>query len=352
MNTKRSLIFLAAMLMLMLAIGCSDDDNPTGGDGIPSDYITSTWDATNQVWVSTVDGSSYDEFRYFSFAAEDTLSEPAKQAATWDIAFRREVIKTNGGSSATNGGDIEGASLGQVDFAGVTIDDTTGADWTSDAIDYFISDWFTYNFQTHQLDLTHYVYSMVDAEGDNYVKFRVDSLVGNGMGSMGTVWISYYYQPTANSRILSGTVQTASITVGTGTGYFDFSSGSAVTPANPANSNAWDIAFNNYDLMQNSGPNGTGECAAFFAWGELTDPTDIAAFTEQPAMAPLFPDIPSSVMTDWYNYNGQTHQLSSKSNVYLIKTGDKVYKLRIEGYYKNVGGVPTSGNYSFVWKEL
>ncbi|MFZ5501215.1 MAG: HmuY family protein, partial [Candidatus Micrarchaeota archaeon] len=92
--------------------------------------------------------------------------------------------------------------------------------------------------------------------------------------------------------------------------------------------------------------------AAFYAWGELTDPTDLEGFTAQPGDAPLFPDVPSSVMTDWYNYNGMTHQLTSKSHVYLLKTGGAVYKMRIESYYKNMGGVPTSGYYSFVWKEL
>ena len=73
----------------------------------------------------------------------------------------------------------------------------------------------------------------------------------------------------------------------------------------------------------------------------------------QPDGAPMFADIPSSVLTNWYNYTGPPmHQLLSKDEVYLIRTGGTVYKLKIEGYYANVGGVPTSGWYTFDWLEL
>jgi len=267
--------------------------------------------------------------------------------------MRREAIKLNGGTSTENAGDVVGADLGQVAFDNVTIADTAGATWIPDAIDYFISEWYTYNPVTHALAANQFVYSMVDAGGHNYLKFRVDSMVGAGMPpDMGTVWISYYYQPTADSRALDGTIQEASINVGPGTGYFDFSSGMQVTPTTPANSTAWDIAFNSYNCMQNSGPNGTGMCAAFPAFGELADSTDIAGFTEQPAGAPMFPDIPSSALTEWYNYNPTTHTLTSQSHVYLIKTGGVVYKLRIDSYYKSIGGVPESGYYTFIWKQL
>ena len=68
--------------------------------------------------------------------------------------------------------------------------------------------------------------------------------------------------------------------------------------------------------------------------------------------APMFPDIPSSALTDWYNYNGENHQLTSKSHVYLVRAAGKVHKLRIDSYYANKSGLPVSANYTFVWKEL
>jgi hypothetical protein len=194
---------------------------------------------------------------------------------------------------------------------------------------------------------------MLDASGHHYVKFQIDSLAGaDNVPDMGTVYMKYFYQANADDKDLSGTVVEVSFDVGSSAAYFDFSSGTTVTPADPSNSLDWDIKFYAYDIAQNSGPTGIGECRAFPAYTELTDPTDINAFTAQPE-APMFPDIPSSVLTDWYNYTGPPlHQLLSKEHVYLIKTGNKVYKMMIESYYKNVGGVATSGWYTFIWKEL
>jgi len=343
------------MMALLVVAGCSDDDGPTGTTPVPNNTTTSEWN-TDGYWVSTVDASDYDSYMGFSFATQDTtLSGVGKALATgWDIAFRREAVKLNGGSSTANDGDCEGTTLGVVDFDAVTIADTAGLEWSEDAIDFFIDDWYDYNPQTHQLTANRNVYSMVDAEGDNYVKFQIDSMVGAGMPpDMGTIYLTYFYQATASSNDLSGATVSTSIAVGTGTAYFDFSSGAVVTPADPSNSTAWDLGFSSYNVMQNSGPNGSGQCAAFPAYTELATAHDIAAFTSQPSGAPMFGDIPQSVLTEWYTYTGPpSHQLLSNNDVYLIRTGGLVYKLKIESYYGNVGGVPTSGWYTFHWAEL
>lgn len=350
------LLALATVLALAVVIGCSEDKNPTSpNNNPPANTATSTW-IDSGFWRTVVNASSYDNYMGFSFTTKDTtLSGLGKVSATgWDIAFRREAVKLNGGSSTSNNGDAEGADLGVVAFEAVTMVDSAGVSWTDDAIEYFINDWYNYNPTTHQLSANGNVYSMVDAEGDNYVKFRIDSLVGAGMPpDMGTVHITYYFQPTADSRDLSGTTSTAAIPVEMGTGYFDFATGTVVTPANAASSMDWDIVFSAYNVIQNSGPNGAGNCRAFYAYTELTAPDDIDAFTAQPSGAPMFEDIPSSALTDWYNYTGPPlHQLLSHEHVYLIRSDGKVYKLKIESYYANVGGLPTSGWYTFIWNEL
>lgn len=354
---KKWLILLAAMMLLLGAVGCSDDDDgPTGGGNTNTE--TSVWNATGGYWSSNIDATSTEAFTYFSFTTKDTATIATAKAAGgfatgWDIAFRREEVKTNGGSSATNGGDVEAVSLGVVDFGAVTIADTTGVSWESDVIEHFIDEWYDYNPQTHSLTINQYVYSMVDATGEHYVKFQVDSIVGGGAPpAMGTVYMKYFYQTAASSLDLSGATTSVSFVAGSTPVYFDFSSGGLVTPADPANSLDWDISFFSYEIGQNSGPNGIGDCAAFLAWGELIDPTDIDGFTAQPGGAPLFPDIAGSALADWYTYTGPPlHQLPSNSEVYLLKTGDKVYKLRIESYYGE-DGASNSGNYHFIWAEL
>lgn len=344
----RRLLSLAIVLSLAALIGCSSDKDPVSSKPTtPSPTPTSVWVDTG-FWRSTVDATSTTDFTGYSFTSKDTST------GAWDVAFRRDEVKLNGGTSSTDGGDAVGVSLGVVDFNDVTLADTAGVTWIEDGIGYFIDDWYNYNPNTHALTANRNVYSMVDAEGDNFVKFRIDSLVGAGMPpDMGTVYITYYYQPTAHSHDLSGATSSAAITVESGTGYFDFSSGSVVTPADPTTSTDWDLAFSMYNVMQNCSPIGPGACAAFYAYTELTDPTNIDGFTAQPSIAPMFPDGPSSVFTNWYTYTGAPlHRLYSKNYVYLVKTGGKVYKMKIESYYANIGGVLTSGWYTFIWKQL
>jgi heme-binding HmuY-like protein len=352
---KKLLYFLLLVPVLAL-VGCSDDDDavlaPVDG---PDNTATSTWNATGEYWVSLVNASGYDNFMGFSFTTQDTTISgvPKGMAAGWDIAFKRDAVKLNGGASSNNQGDLEAYDLGEVSFTSVTIADTAGVTWTSDAIDFFINNWYDYDSQTHQLTANGNVWSMVDAEGDNFIKFRVDSMVGAAQPpDMGAVYMTYFYQSTADSRDLSGATSEVVIPVGAVKTYFDFSSGTTVTPTSPMSSTAWDIAFYAYDISQNSGPNGSGSCAAFPAYDELTLATDIDGFTTQPA-SPMFSDIFASVLTEWYNYTGPpAHQLLSKDHVYLVRTGGMFYKLKIVSYYAKIGGVPTSGWYTFNWVEL
>lgn len=347
---KRYLYSLVPVLFVVMA-GCSDDDGPTD-PGPPSDQTATTvWDETGGYWKSVVDATSRDHYTAFSFAQRDTTGFIAKMTETWDVAFRREVMKLNGGESG--GGDVVGADLGETDYSAVTAADSTGAEWKTDEIGYAIDEWYMYNFQTHEITMTRNVYSMQDASGDHFVKLRVDSLSGDlSRGSMGTVHLTYFYQATPNDRDLSGATSTTSFDVNTGVAYFDFSTGATVSPSDPGNSLDWDLRFHDFVIAQNSGPSGTGGCAAFPAYQEINDPTDIVLFTSQPFGAPLFQDIPGSVLTDWYNYNGQTHELTSKDKVYLIRSEDKLYKMKVQGYYGDEGGGPISAIYTFIWNEL
>jgi hypothetical protein len=319
---------------------------------------TTIYNASTGVFTTTIDGSSHTEKAYYSM--DEHAANPMAAAVSWDISFKRTYINLNGGAGSDDARNVVGANLGDVVFDDVTIADTAGVAWAEDTAKLVVDAWYNYNPNTHQLDMTHNVYTMVDAEGDNYIKFRVDSVVGGGMPpDMGTLWMTYYYNPTANSTDLSGSTTTGSINVGAGTGYFDFSSGMQVTPTNPNSSNGWDMAVSNYEIMLNGGSSGNGSALAFPMYGELTDPTDIEEATMQPP-SPMFPDFLNSIFTgdlyddtrNWYDYDGTTHLLTSKGYVYLVRTDLAVYAVEIVTYYGDFGGTPQSGVYTFNWKEL
>lgn len=356
---KRFLYLLMMISILALVVGCSSDDNPVK---TPTEIKpvsgTNDWNETGGYWSTLVDASGYDDFIGYSFASMSVATSGTPKgmlAGDWDIAFRREQIKLNGGASS-DGGDVEGTNLGDVSFSDVTIDDTAGVDWSSGTIKPFIDSWYDYNTLTHELVANGNVWAMVDAGGNNYLKFQIDSMVGAAMPpDMGTVYMTYYYQATGGSSDLSGQTVQVAVPVGSNKTYFDFSSGAAVTPATPENSTEWDIAFYAYEITQNSGPNGTGLAGAYPAWddAELPAADDIDALTAVPTGAPFFPDIFGSVLADWYDYTGAPlHQLLSKDYVYLIHSGDAYYKLNIVTYYVNIDGTPASGWYTFDWAEL
>ena len=143
----KRLLLLTLLPLLVFAVGCSDDDDPVGpGPALPDNTATSTWNEAGGYWSSTLDASDYDAFMGFSFETKDTtVSALAGVLATgWDIAFKREAVKLNGGASTNNEGDVEGADLGAVSFAGVTIADTAGVSWENDEVEYFINEWYTY----------------------------------------------------------------------------------------------------------------------------------------------------------------------------------------------------------------
>lgn len=360
--TKRLFVLLAAAVLILAAFGCSDDDgNPTGSGGstAPTNFTdTSTFDAGTGVWTGTLAATDPANPTYLSFT--DGGITKSISVVTWDVSFAKSQINLNGGTSS-DGGSVMGADLGEVDFDAVTIADTAGAKWVEDA-DYAVIDWLDYNMTTHEVESNQLVYTMKDAEGDNYIKLRVDSVINASFPPfMGTIYLSYFYQSTVNSTALDGAVTQVELVVNDDSVFFDFSSGMVVNPPNPANSNMWDILLYNYDIRQNTGHNGTGNCSAYPAYQELgANGTDIDAFTSQDPQAPMFRDFRSSVFVqdliddtkNWYNYDGDTHRVTSRGRTYLINTGADFFKLQILSYITNIEGVPQPGYYTVEWKQL
>jgi len=357
---ESNVIKFMAFLLLVLSVlmfACSKDKSttPTG----PDDTATSTWVADGGYWRSLVDATSSDHYVYFSFATQDTVTLTDEQAAdddSWDIAFKRYHIKLNGGISGAQ--NVVGADLEEIgsdngtDFAAVIdTSDMTGHSWVEDGYNLIVNEWYSYNPQTHQLVPTNYVYIIKDAEG-KYVKFQVIGMEGGSMPpDMGSVTCRFVHA--GNGTDISGVPDTVTLDVGTGTGYVDFSTGTEVTPADPSMSTVWDIAFTSYEIHMNSNLFGPGMCTAYPVYQALEDPTDFDGLTQaETSNFAYFWDELGSALTDWYDtiHENQVTTLFSKDHIYLIKSGNSVYKFKMHSYYNP--NTQASGWVTFYWAEL
>ena len=95
MNIKNLLI--AVLLLTAIFTACDDDD----------EKITA---------YTTIDASSSDNWVYFSFENNDTVSvENPQESDAWDIAFKRLDFKTNSGTSGNANGGAYKSDLTNLD---------------------------------------------------------------------------------------------------------------------------------------------------------------------------------------------------------------------------------------------
>ena len=359
MIMKKYLILLSAFCLVVLLIGCSDDEKKTVVGEEAGDFVVKTaFDSTLGYYMAGIDASDTTDFSYYSFATKGVVSKLSafvNVPADWDIAFKRDEIILNSGESGS--GNVLGANIGALDFAGVTIADTSKvSQWAADGLHFQIDSAIWYDGVTHQIMIPGNVYVMFDAGGHNLVKFRVDSAANAGPGSFGDIWMTYFYQSTADTNNLSGATTTGFAATASGPGCFDFSGDSALYPGDLTAEPAWDICFNptqaGIDVMQNSSANGPGMCSVHPAYQTMVDPTDIDALQSQDLTAKFFEDRSGSVAKDWYNYDFNTHTLSSKGDVFLLKSNGLFYKLKVASYYGVIKGKKASGLYTFYWNKL
>jgi HmuY protein len=350
-------LFLITALMLSFS-SCSNNEVTNPGNG---DTASTTRADSDNYWITKLDASSEDQYVYYSFERKDTiqLTDTEAQSSTeWDIAFERAIIVTNSGVSGP--GDALGVNLTELgdatSFVAVTSDNLNNIQqnqWLADGQSLIIDDYYIYNPTTHALDMTHYIYAMKDADG-HYMKIQFLEIYGGGAPpAMGTYVIKYVYQPNPSAFDLTGPVVVDTIDGSTGVFYYDFSSGSEATPTDPPNSTDWDIKVESYDVYLNSAFSGIGDAAAnqvHEMYSAMTDSTDFDYYsTATPIPQAYRQDSEGSIFADWYNYNSDTHVLTTKANTYVVKCDTKTYKLTIETWYGDTG---ESANFIFHWEEL
>jgi hypothetical protein len=130
--------------------------------------------------------------------------------------------------------------------------------------------------------------------------------------------------------------------------YVDLARPAVVEIADAKSSLAWDLAFIGFDVLTNGGLSGPGDGWAF---GPL--PVSFFAFPDEPIDVPFrILDGAGSTFLGWYAYDGTTHTVYSRYHVYGLRSGGKLYKLQLLGYYGDVEGAPVSALYRLRYAEV
>ena len=96
----------------------------------------------------------------------------------------------------------------------------------------------------------------------------------------------------------------------------------------------WDLGFQRTKIISNGGVTNSRGKVAIANLG----PVEFNSIIQVPEVS-YVPDtrswgnINNPSIIDWYLYRTRTHNIESKKNVYLVKTGDGLLKLRILNYY-------------------
>lgn len=143
----------------------------------------------------------------------------------------------------------------------------------------------------------------------------------------------------------AGTAQSAQLDLTSGEWvYFSFENG-VVTPETPDDSLEWDIAFQRYNVKTNGGTSGTGNAGSADLGDlslETTESATVSGWNEDASIEDARTGDKQSmnaVLSGWYDYDFNSHELSSKLRLYAVKEaqGGQVAFLNIADYYDDAG---------------
>lgn len=120
---------------------------------------------------------------------------------------------------------------------------------------------------------------------------------------------------------------------------------------------SWDVAFQRFKVISNSGVSGSGSVEVAVLEGESLDALTVAPATGYLVDAPDANDdadqdidSPFLVQGAWYAYDLIKHRLVARPMLYVVRsTAGRYWAMRFLGYYDQAG---TAAHPSFEWKEL
>jgi hypothetical protein len=325
----------------------------------------------------------------------DLSDADAATSTDWDIAFKRSLVKLNGGLAGPKGvaGYFAGnnteaygpdgsdaddkpdpllpwfqaatADSERPDFEAVT-DAQIPADTefkTDKLVPAIKGDgtndgwWFYHGAPTFAVTAVATNWWVIKSSaGDSYARLHVADLVRDSTAGVRRFTVEWYYQGTADTEF-GATLQTRVVEVPLdgGAKYVDFDT--PADDADPANVPNWDFKIEydgtarEYRMTLNGGVSGTGKAAAY---GPVTDPDTYTSGTDSTVVTHYQSDSAGGIFVDssWYAYNlAGGHKLWPNFRVYLIKSGTDVYKLQILSYY-HPQTTTESGWYSIRYEKV
>ena len=334
---------------------CSLEPDP----GEPTFTGVEVVDQGDGVFSLEVDASDREAWVYFSFANRMGIEAPAdpESSLEWDLAFRRFLIKSNGGVSGA--GSVSVAALSGVAFDDLEEAPATGylQDVAGDPpepdpgtpdnviqpeVDYAFNvdngesptGWYGYDPASHTLSPAAVVYVVQALDGRFYkLEFvRYYDLAG----SPAILTLRFAEVPQAGRRVDAASGWTY-LTV----------AGAVVAIPDPDTSSGWDFAINRTRMRTNSGSSGSGLGGAMWAaedaaYEDLSEVTTVG-FVVDRELQVLFPmnaglESGNPILWDWYHYNATTHEVSPKERVLLVRgaDGESYGKLQVVSYADGV----------------
>ncbi|HET6681751.1 MAG TPA: HmuY family protein [Gemmatimonadaceae bacterium] len=324
---------MSIVAVAAIAAACSDSES--GGLGPDPDLIV--YDSI------TIDASTgWAGVRLGEPATLVPIVGDPSAAADWELAFNATAIMLNGGDAGP--GDVAGFCLcanasatddqvlnmtdasEQAAFLAVDESSIPSADasWQTDGALLAIDGWYNYNPQTHVVSAApEKIFLVRSASGDAFVKFHVTDITGS------TVTFEYAVAPSADQPF--GAAQTAQATISDDApAWFDLETGTVSSTEDPT---TWDFAFVGYSIEVNGGSSGGGSAGAAALDVPFADFTSMDGIPSSAFTADGFGGV--FVESPWFRYNllGDDHHIWPTFNVYLIRTGDDVYKIQLTSYY-------------------
>ncbi len=282
--------------------------------------------------------------------ADKAVVNPANPASSnqWDIAFNGTNVMLNGGQAGPGG--VTGYCLCQnsatnpdkatilaytaaselADFSAVTSSTVPpSSSFLADELQPSITEWHT-GSGAAATAASDNAWLVRLRDGKGFAKVRFASLQGPSVGSPGTVSLEYAVQPTADAPL--GATGTIAVAVPpNGDVRLDLLGGGKTTSSD----SDWDMRFEGWTLRLNGGASGPGKVAAYLAdepFGQITTAATQAQAYTTDAFSGVFAIHP------WYRYNlTGSHDISPIFDVYLVRNGNKVYKLQLTDYYDPAG---------------